>query len=161
MRISFLNKNQNKVLRGSETFVYELSRRLSKNHEVDVISDINYLALLRKRYDVIIPTNGRFQVIVIRKIAWLIGAKMIVSGQSGIGWDDKANLSSFPNVFVALTEKAKKWAKKFNRFVRVEKIPNGVDLNKFTMQGTSLHVGLKQPIILVVGAFTEQKRIDL
>ena len=103
MRIAFLNKNQNKVLRGSETFVYELSRRLSKNHEVDVISDINYLALLRKKYDVIIPTNGRFQVIVIRKIAWLIGAKMIVSGQSGIGWDDKVNLLSFPNVLIFST----------------------------------------------------------
>ncbi len=113
MRIAFLNKNQNKVFRGSETFVYELSRRLSKNHEVDVISDINYFDLLKKKYDVIIPTNGRLQAIIIRKIAWLTGAKVIISGQSGIGWDDKVNILSFPDVFVALTEKAKKWAKKF------------------------------------------------
>jgi predicted type IV restriction endonuclease len=68
MRIAFLNKYQNKVARGAETFVFELSKRLSKNHEVDVISDINYLDLFRKKYDVIIPTNGRFQVVVVRFI---------------------------------------------------------------------------------------------
>jgi glycosyltransferase involved in cell wall biosynthesis len=110
---------------------------------------------------VIIPTNGRLQVVIIRKIAWLTGAKIIVSGQSGIGWDDKVNLLSFPNVFVALTEKAKKWAKKFNRFVRVEKIPNGVDLNKFSLVGESYKADLKKPIVLAVGAFTGQKRLDL
>lgn len=161
MKIAFLNKYQNKVSRGAETFVYELSKRLSKNHTVDVISDINYLSLLGKKYDVIIPTNGRFQVVIIRKIAWLTGAKVIVSGQSGIGWDDKVNLLSFPNVFVALTDKAKKWARKFNRFVRVEKIPNGVDIEKFNPEVESYKTGLKKPVVLAVGAFTGQKRLDL
>lgn len=161
IKIAFLNKNQNKVFRGSETFVYELSKRLSKNHKVDVISDINYFDLLRKRYDVIIPTNGRFQALIVRKIAWLTDTKVIISGQSGIGWDDKINLLSFPNVFVALTQKAEKWARKFNPFVKVVKIPNGVDLNEFTFKGETFKVSLEKPIILAVGAFTEQKRMDL
>ena len=161
MHIAFLNKYQNKVFRGAETFVYELSKRLSKNHEVDVISDINYWRLLKKKYDLIIPTNGRWQVIIVRKIAWLTGAKMIVSGQSGIGWDDRVNLYAFPNAFVALSSKALDWAKKVNPFVKSLYIPNGVDLEKFTFKGSPFKVSLKRPIVLAVGAFTEQKRMDL
>jgi glycosyltransferase involved in cell wall biosynthesis len=45
--------------------------------------------------------------------------------------------------------------------VRVEKIPNGVDLNKFSSEGESYKTNLKKPIVLAVGAFTEQKRLDL
>ncbi|KKS95338.1 MAG: hypothetical protein UV71_C0008G0010 [Microgenomates group bacterium GW2011_GWC1_43_13] len=161
MKIAFLNKYQNKVFRGSETFVYELSRRLSKNHEVDVISKINYLTLLKKKYDLIIPTNGRCQVIIIRIVAWLTGAKMIVSGQSGMGWDDRLNLYSFPDSFIALSSKALDWAKKVNPLVKSVYISNGVDLEKFTYGGESFQSGLSKPIILAVGAFTAQKRMDL
>lgn len=161
MKIAFLNKYQDKAKRGAETFVYELSRRLAKNHKVDVISNISYLNLFKRRYDILIPTNGRLQVFLIRKIAWLTGAKVIVSGQSGMGWDDKLNILSFPNTFVALTTKAANWAKKFNPLVKVETIPNGVDLSKFIQKGNILKTNLKHPIVLAVGAFTEQKRLDL
>jgi len=161
MKIAFLNKYQNKVYRGAETFVFELSKRLSRDNEVDVISDINYFEILKKKYDFIIPTNGRWQVLTTRIITWLRGSKMIVSGQSGIGWDDKVNLLSFPDAFVALTSKGKDWAKKFNPLVRVTQIPNGVDLSKFTFKGETFKVELKKPIILAVGAFTEQKRLNL
>ena len=57
MKIAILNKYQDKVARGAETFVSELSKRLSKNHSVDVISNINYLKILNSKYDLIIPTN--------------------------------------------------------------------------------------------------------
>jgi glycosyltransferase involved in cell wall biosynthesis len=158
-KIAFLNKYQNKVFRGAETFVYELSRRLSKNHEVDVISDVNYWSLFKKKYDVIIPTNGRWQVIFVRKIACLTGARMIVSGQSGIGLDDRINLYAFPNVFVGLSSKALNWAKKINPFVKSVYIPNGVDLTRF--MNTDLRFKNKTKTILCVGAATEQKRLDL
>lgn len=161
MKIAFLNKYQNKVFRGSETFVAELSKRLSKNHQVDVISDINYSKLLREKYDLIIPTNGRWQVIFVRKITWLTGSKMIVSGQSGMGWDDRINLYSFPDVFVALSSKALNWAKKVNPFVKSVYIPNGVDLTKFKPKEDSFRLGMTGPTVLCVGAFTSQKRIDL
>lgn len=161
MKIAFLNKYQNKVNRGAETFVYELSRRLSKNHQVDITSRINYWQLLTGKYDVIIPTNGRLQVVFVRKIAWLTGAKVIVSGQSGMGWDDRVNLYSFPNTFVALSKQALGWARRVNPFVKSIYIPNGVDLNKFIFKGPSFKVGLKKPIVLSVGAFTDQKRLDL
>lgn len=159
MKIAFLNKYQNRVARGAETFVFELSSRLSKNHEVDVVADINYLDLFRKKYDLIIPTNGRCQVILIRIITWLTGAKMIVSGQSGIGWDDRINLYSFPDRFIALSSEALFWAKKINPRVKSLYIPNGVDLDRFKSEGQRSKN--KTKTVLAVGAFTEQKRLDL
>jgi len=161
MKIAFLNKYQNRVSRGAETFVLELSKRLSKNHEVDVVSDINYFDLFKKKYDIIIPTNGRWQVVLVRIVGWLNGSRIIVSGQSGKGWDDRVNLYSFPDMFAALSTKALNWAKKVNPFVKSVYIPNGVDLEKFNVQGQSLHTQLKRPIVLAVGAFTKQKRLDL
>lgn len=161
MKIAFLNKYQGKVNRGAETFVFELSSRLAKNHNVDVISHIDYFKLFREKYDIIIPTNGRLQSIVARKIAWLTGAKIIISGQSGAGLDDRINLYSFPDVFVALSEYQRNWAKKINPFVRVIKIPNGVDLNKF-YEGRLERSGRNiNKIILSVGAFTKEKRHNL
>lgn len=162
MKIAIINKYQNKVFRGAETFVYELGKRLSKDNKVDIISDVNYFNLFKKKYDIIIPTNGRCQVVIVRLVSWLTGAKMIVSGQSGMGWDDRVNLYSFPNAFVALSPKALAWAKKVNPFVKSVYIPNGVDLTKFTnnkSQNTKKEGSTKT--VLVVGAFTEQKRLNL
>jgi len=159
MKIAILNIYQNTVNRGAETYVAEISKRLSINHKVDVISDINYLKILKANYDLIIPTNGRKQVFLIRFITWLTGAKMIVSGQSGIGWDDRLNLFAMPNVFIALSTKALDWAKRINPLVKSVYIPNGVDLNKFNYNSDRKNNVKK--IILSVGAFTEQKRHNL
>ncbi len=160
MKIVFLNKYQNKVSRGAETFVSELSIRLSKKHDVEVIADINYPDLLKKKFDVIIPTNSRFQVFLVRLISWLKGAKMIVSGQSGIGLDDRLNLYSFPDRFIGLTKYQSIWAKKINPLVKVETIPNGVDLAKFTNNKLQI-TNNKVKTVLAVGAFTQEKRHEL
>jgi glycosyltransferase involved in cell wall biosynthesis len=158
MKIAILNKYQDKVLRGAETYVLELSKRLSKNHSVDVVSKINYLDLLKNKYDIVIPTNGRWQVLIVRLITWLTNSKMVVSGQSGIGLDDRINLYCFPNVFITLTDYQKNWARKINPFVKVAKIPNGVDLSEFNSQLTA-HGSLFT--VLSVGAFTKEKRHNL
>ena len=39
MKIVFLSRYQNKVNRGAENFVSEISNRLSEKHEVDILSD--------------------------------------------------------------------------------------------------------------------------
>lgn len=161
MKIAFINIYQNKVFRGAETFVYELSKRLSKNHKVDVLTSLNLKDIFDKKYDVVIPTNGRWQVILARLVTWLYGGKMIVSGQSGVGFDDRVNLYAFPDVFVALSTKAVNWAKAKNPLIKTVMIPNGVDLSKFKPEGNVYETNLKKPVVLCVGAFTEQKRIDL
>ena len=161
LKLAFLNKYQGKVNRGAETFVKEVSQRLSKNYQVDVISDINYFELLKKKYDLIIPTNGRFQVVLTRLITWLAGGRMIVSGQSGMGWDDRVNLYCLPDYFIPISSEALKWARKINPFVKSVYIPNGVDTKKFKPQGEKINTDLKKPVILCVGALTKTKRIDL
>lgn len=155
MRIAILNKYQFKVNRGAETYVAELAKRLSQKHEVDILTRINW----QKKYDVVIPTNGRVQVFLTRLFTWLTGAKMVVSGQSGMGWDDRLNLYSMPNTFVALSSKALDWAKKVNSLVKSVYIPNGVDLQRF--KNIDLRLKNKTKVVLAVGAFTEQKRHEL
>ncbi len=158
MKIAFINIYQSKVFRGSETFVSELSKRLAKNHEVDVLTSIDTVRIWKKKYDVIIPTNGRLQAFLVRVITWLYRGKVIISGQSGIGFDDRLNLYSFPDRFVALTDYQLTWAKKKNPFVRSIKIPNGVDIKKFQNDESRL-AGEKR--VLSVGALEKNKRHEL
>lgn len=189
LKIAFLNIYQNQVDRGAETFVKELSERLGKENDVEVLHgkqlppsrwpilwrffiDPQGLAILcwtitklpelwRNKLDVIFALNGGWQVILVRLLTWLYGGKMIVSGQSGKGWDDRVNLLSFPDVFVSLSSQNKKWAKSFNPPVRVEYIPNGADTIKFAQKGKKKSFELEKPVILCVGALTKNKRIDL
>lgn len=115
----------------------------------------------RNKYEVVIPVDGGWQPALVRLITWLYSGKVIISGQSGIGWDDRNNLWSFPNVFVAISKKAQKWAKRANPLIRSIYIPNGVNLKKFKKEGVQYKAGLKKPIVLCVGALTSSKRIDL
>lgn len=189
MKIAFLNIYQGLVNRGAETFVLEVSKRLAKNHRVAIIGGsklpprrwsflwrffidpqgltvffftLKKLPIIwREKFDVIIPLNGGWQSALIRIVTWLYRGKMIISGQSGIGWDDRNNLFSFPDAFVPLSTTAYLWARKVNRFVRVKDIPNGVDLERFKREGTRVTAGLARPFFLCVGALTKEKRIDL
>jgi glycosyltransferase involved in cell wall biosynthesis len=158
MKIAILNKYQFSVNRGAETFVFALADRLSVKHEVDILTKIDYLHLIKKKYDVIVPTNGREQVFLTKISSVLTGSKIVVSGQSGIGLDDRLNLYALPHVFVGLTSFQSKWAKKINPLVNIRTIPNGVDLNFFKPQKNK---SLNSKIILAVGAFTKEKGHDL
>lgn len=161
LKIAVLNKYQGVVERGAETFVSEVSKRLEKDFDVDVISKVNYLDIYKKKYNIVIPTNGRVQVFLIRIISWLSGAKMVISGQSGLGADDKWNLLCKPDVFVALTNYQEKWAKKFRPNINIKVIPNGVDIKRFKPMTKGVNFDLPGPLVLTVGALEEIKRHDL
>jgi len=117
--------------------------------------------LRREKFDVIIPTDGGWEKPVCWFLKLLDGPKIIVSGQSGVGYDDRWNLFWRPDVFVALTSKAENWAKRVSWGVRVVKIPNGVDLEKFNPQVKPKKIDLPKPIILCASALIPSKRIDL
>lgn len=116
--------------------------------------------LWKGQFDVIVPTDGGWE----KPICWLLkilkGTKILVTGQSGPGYDDRWNLFWWPDVFVALTSKAEKWAKSVSG-VKVVKIPNGVDLEKFSPKVEPLKIDLPKPIIICASALTPSKRIDL
>ena len=117
--------------------------------------------IIKERFEIIVPLNGGWQPALVRLVTWLYGGKMVISGQSGIGWDDRNNLWCFPDCFVALSSYAKNWAKRVNPFVKTEYVPNGVDIQKFNQKGDKLQIDLKKPIVLTVGALIPSKRIDL
>lgn len=117
--------------------------------------------LRKENFDVVVPTDGGWEKPICLLLKILTKTKILVSGQSGIGYDDRWNLFWRPDVFVALTSKAENWAKKISWGVRVVKIPNGVDLKKFNPRVKPKEIKLEPPIILCASALTPWKRIDL
>jgi glycosyltransferase involved in cell wall biosynthesis len=117
--------------------------------------------LWSEKFDIIIPTNGGWQTLLMRLFTWVRGGKVAVVGHSGKGWDDRMNLWSFPNYFVALSKSAQRWAKRVNPFIKITFIPDGVDLLRFNHHGTKANIHLEHPIILAVSALEKSKRLHL
>lgn len=117
--------------------------------------------ILKGKYDLIIPLNGGYQVAIFRVVSKIIGAKLLISGHAGVGSDDAWNLFFRPDVFVALTGAEFDWAKKIAPEVRIETIPNGVDLAKFNPHVKSKLISLTKPIVICVSALVPYKQIDL
>ncbi|HJX58970.1 MAG TPA: glycosyltransferase family 4 protein [Patescibacteria group bacterium] len=122
---------------------------------------LKVLKRIDKDTDIIFPTNGQWQALFSSIWAKIHRAKIVISGQSGPGLDDRINLWTFPDRFVALTSPQKIWAKRANPFVKIEKIPNGVDLTKFGDKAKPISLSLPRPVILSVAAFDFWKRLDL
>lgn len=161
LKVAFLCRDVGKVNRGVETYVLELSKRLAKNQSVEILAGSNAYSLpiiASGKFDIVIPTNGRTQSLKV-SLGRMVGKyKVIISGQSGVGKDDIWNiLVTMPDIYVALTEAEKKWAEKFVLKTKVVKIPNGVDLEKFSPKGEKVNFNLPAPIIISVGALTWYK----
>ena len=161
MKIVFLNRYQNKVERGAEVFISELTKRLSKNHQVDIFSGEkadSLKAVLEGNYDYVIPVNGRMQSLKF-SLARILGKyKLLITGHSGIGKDDIWNIAvAKPDIFVALTDHMAKWAKTWAWGSRIIKISNGIDLDKFSHLGEKIKIDLPRPIILSAGALVWYK----
>jgi len=160
MKIAFLSRYQNTIQRGAEIFVLELSTRLKKNHDVDILvgKDADSFTKILSGYDVVIPINGGMQSLKASMGRLFKKYKLIISGQAGIGRGEIWNLAICqPNIYVALTEYMAIWAEKWAFISKVVKIPNGVDLSRFINRGERLDLKLERPIILSVGALTWYK----
>ncbi|MFA6570018.1 MAG: glycosyltransferase [Bacteroidota bacterium] len=117
--------------------------------------------LIRNRYDWVIPINGGWQVLICRILRTITGCKILISGHAGVGRDDWLNISiGKPNIFVALSPRAEKWAKKFKQPFLVHYIPNGVDIKKFNPDGPKVHLNLNKPVLLCVSQLIPYKRVD-
>lgn len=112
--------------------------------------------------DVILPLNSGWEALLLRMFSTIINAKIIISGQSGPGWNDRVNLYIHPDVFVALTKAQAVWAKKATPWKnqKIVIIPNGVDTLVFSPKGEKREVNLPKPIVLVVGAAIKSKNIQ-
>ncbi len=156
IKLGFLSRYIGSIDRGAETYVLELSKRLSKTYNVEILSgedSDNFKKIIEGNYDVVIATNGRLQALKASLGRLKNGYKLIISGQAGIGKDDIWNiLVCAPDVYIGLTNYETNWAKKFAWRTKLTKIPNGVDLKKFSPQGKKIDIDLPRPIILTVAA---------
>lgn len=164
IKIVFLCRDFGKVNRGIEAHVKELSKRLARDFEVKVFtgSDADNLKkVIQGKFDLVIPTNGRMQAFKMSFGRIIGGYKILIAGHAGIGRDEIWNLLVRPDAYVALTEAELDWARKFALGVKLVKIPNGIDLDKFSPRGAKKELNLKSPIILSVGALEWYKHHDL
>lgn len=204
--IAILSYYSGTVERGVETFVFEISKRLSKKHKITIfqagsrinnsnirtyqikanakqpISTINPLAkiyldwqslkillftlksvpkIIKGKYDILIPLNGGWQVVVCKILSPMIKYKIMITGQAGIGSDDAWNIFFHPNLFIALTKAQANWAKKLTNEVKISNIPNGVDLSRFHSKINAKKVNLARPIVVCASALVPYKRIEL
>ena len=124
------------------------------------------------RPEIIFSLNGGWQAPICSLYCRFFGAKLVIPGQSGPGWDDRWNLLMKPHLFVALTKRQLDWAKKATIWKQdFALIGNGVDLNKFhaALLRTRLRTGkagkkakidLEKPIIMIAAASTPDKRVE-
>jgi len=156
VNIYIISRHSGIVSRGVETYAQEIAKHLSKYHQVAILKS-GFGVLSKKTGSIIISTGGRFESVSLRIITWLRGQKLIIPGQSGLGFDDKLNLLCFPDRFIALTKYQYDWAQNFNHFVKTEVIPNGVDLNIFKPSKSKPKV----PTVGYVAALYPEKRQEL
>lgn len=118
--------------------------------------------ILKQKPDLIMPCNSGWQALILSVLAKIIGAKLVISGQSGPGWDDRWNLFVKPDLFIALTKFNQSWAQKAALWqTKIIYIPNGVDLKLFKPTGPKIKLDLKGKVIAVIAANSPSKRIDL
>lgn len=119
------------------------------------------LSQIENDVDVVIPTNGNLQSFYTSIWCKKNRKIMILSGQSGPGWDDRFNIWCMPDTFVALTKYQENWAKRTNSFVKTTVIPNGADIEVFANEKEIYQFDIPKPIILSVGALVPIKRHHL
>lgn len=117
--------------------------------------------LIGGKYDLIIPVNGGWQIVLAKIFTMLTKSKMLVTGHAGIGGDDAWNILWRPDIFVALTGAQAAWAKRLTGDLKVTVIPNGVDLHRFNPKIAPAQVKLSKPIVICASALVPYKRLYL
>lgn len=147
-KVALISKFSGIYKRGVESWAEELKSKLG--------ADINPKNIFD--YDIVVPTNGREQVLFYRILTWLTGKKMVVFGHSGPGADDKWNLWCCPDMFVTFSNTQMLWANKFKYpWTKTKVIYHAVDTNVFKPDKN-----IKKDVdVLCVAANSPEKRVDL
>lgn len=127
-----------------------------------IIAHFSWQALhLLKKFqpDIVFACNGGWQVLILKMYCLINKSKLVISGQAGIGWDDRWNLILKPDLFIALTERNYKWSKSLAKNINIALIPNGVDCQKFNPDGEKINLNLPRPIIICVAGPEKYKRV--
>lgn len=116
--------------------------------------------ILRKKFDLIIPMNGFWQLLLLKVLQPFGKFKLLVIGHSGPGWDERFNLYLKPDAFIATTKPAQIWAKRTCAWTSIELIPYAINVRKFKKTKPTT-LDLPRPLILCPAALVPYKRVDL
>lgn len=174
-QIRFIKGKGNQI--PEDGFRGSLFRKLSKRLFLDragrsvLFFSLKQVGLIwREDFEVIIPLNGFWQVLILKLLQPFKGYRIVITGHSGPGWDERWNLYLKPDVFVASTGPMKQWAKKTCPWTRVELIPYGIETDWGRSRLTGKLVtselerninNLDRPILLCPSALVPYKRVDL
>lgn len=125
--------------------------------------------ILKSDFDVIFPLNGFWQLLIVKLLQPVKRYKIIVTGHSGPGWDERWNLYLKPDYFVATTGPTLDWARKTCPYTKSILIPYAVDVNQYNdLSGLFSSEAIEssfnkpqKPVILCPAALVPYKRIDL
>jgi len=117
-------------------------------------------SLRQGNFDVVVPMNGFWQVLLVKLLQPFKKYQILIIGHAGPGWDERFNLYLHPDVFVATTQPAYEWAKHTCPWTRMELVPYAVSETKFKA-AKPVKIPLKKPIILCPAALVPYKRIEL
>lgn len=136
----------------------------------------NLSKIIQAKPDVIFPLNGFWQLLLLKFIQPFLKFKIIITGHSGPGWDERWNLYLHPNYFVATTGPTLQWAQKTCPWTKSILIPYAIDPSVFSPKKTThkkphtshltpqtltwLH-STSKPLILCPSALVAYKRIYL
>lgn len=116
--------------------------------------------VIKGRFQVVVPMNGFWQLLFIRIFQPIGRYKILVTGHSGPGWDERWNLLLKPDLFIATTQPSVNWAQRVAPWTRVKLISYGMDMETFS-HVQDAKIDLQKPLVLCPSALVPYKRVNL
>lgn len=163
----------------SRAYTYDfINRALTKkivhrfaNHPEIVIEHLtNFLPCvarcLTNSADLTFPCNDYGGLAIAAAVRAIKGTPIVYTEHNGLlaeGKCLKRNLYFSPDRLIVFDKKTAAFARNLQPTQQINIIPNGVDLKRFTPQGTKINFGLTTPVVLCVASLNRNnhKRIDL
>lgn len=167
VEVKIISKSKSVVQNKSQNLLFKILRRFYLDfYSISVLFFTlkNIVRIKKEKPDIVIPTNGGWQTVVVRLIqqtGLIDKGKIVIIGHAGIGHDEEFNLRFHgADLFIALTKEQEMWAENVNFNIKVQYIPNGVDTVMFTPEGERYDYKLEKPIFLTVASLEKYKNIE-
>ncbi|AFY58045.1 glycosyltransferase [Rivularia sp. PCC 7116] len=125
-----------------------------------------FIHCLTNPTDLIFPCNDYGGLAVAAAVRAIKGTPILYTEHNSLLAQGKCltrNLRFSPDRLIVYNDKTAAFARNIKSKQQVSIIPNGVDLEKFTPQGSKIDFGLNKPIVLCVASLNRNnhKRVDL
>ncbi len=154
----------------NQPLIQNLVHRFANHPEIVIEHLTNFLPCvarcLTNATDLIFPCNDYGGLAIAATVRSIRGTPIIYTEHNGLLADAKClkrNLRFSPNRLVVFDEKTADFARSIKPNQEISIISNGVDLERFSSQGSKMNFGLNKPVILCVASLNRKnhKRVEL